>query len=78
MKNIIALCLVLVSCSSSNLTEKDPETSNSVKTNDVYECVDENNEILKCGSNEDCCPHFTCNFNPEVSRVQRYCVYNAE
>jgi hypothetical protein len=37
-------------------------------------CMQANGEPLPCSSNEDCCSGYSCGFDPERSRVQRYCM----
>ncbi len=77
MKNIIAITLLLISCSANQTSNKEVQTQNSTqKTVEILECLDSSGEIAKCVSNEDCCPHFVCNYDPEQSRVQKFCVQN--
>lgn len=77
MKNIITISLLLISCASNQTHPEEAITSTSPgKTIEVTECVDSSGEISKCVSNEDCCPNFVCNFDPEQSRLQKFCTQN--
>jgi hypothetical protein len=60
--------------SASNADDSQPLTPASSFTEAQAECVDEAGETLGCASNEDCCKGFSCGFDPEKSRVQRYCL----
>ncbi len=37
-------------------------------------CMAEDGEPRQCSSNEDCCEGFQCGFDPQRSRVVRYCM----
>ncbi len=71
------IILFLISCSSSTTNNikstPEPETEQNIVES---VCLDSAGEILACVSNEDCCPGFSCGFDPEKSRVQRYCNFS--
>jgi hypothetical protein len=38
------------------------------------QCLDDDNEPLQCERDADCCPHFYCGWDPQVSDVLKVCV----
>lgn len=77
MKNIIITVLLLLSCASNKPVPQQVQLTNSPENPfDILECQDSSGEIAKCVSDEDCCDHFVCGFDPEKSHIQKFCIQN--
>lgn len=76
MKYFVLLMLI-VACSPS-LPEPEAQTQKEVveKEPAVSElvCEEEDGTARKCYSDEDCCDGFSCAYDPELSRRQKYCL----
>ena len=40
------------------------------------ECVDEDDEPVKCEKDEECCPGFVCGKDPELNHRETFCIYS--
>jgi Ion channel inhibitory toxin len=38
-------------------------------------CVDANDQRVQCLADSDCCPHFVCGKDPELSQSVNYCIF---
>lgn len=57
----------------SSLT-KDNQASDAQGVTGRSQCLDDDNEPLQCERDGDCCPHFYCGWDPQVSDVMKVCV----
>ena len=42
------------------------------------QCVDANDDPVKCQQDSDCCEGFACGRDPELNPRERYCIYAGE
>ncbi len=75
--------LTLVSCGGSQEPVKDTymppdEQKSEPAVGEAPECVDEENEPVRCEEDSECCKHFVCGIDPELSARIKYCIYAGE
>lgn len=75
----LALACITLSCSKSaepaNSPESAQEPAKPPPPSEAPECVNEDNEVQQCETDEDCCKGFVCGKDPEQNPRLKYCLY---
>ncbi len=76
----VFILLVTLGCGGSQEPVKDPylpptETKSEPMVGEAPECVDENEEPVRCTRDDECCKGFVCGIDPELSSRIKHCIY---
>lgn len=72
----IALLVFVISCSPSmpEPQQQSQRQKQTIKPTTASVCEEANGTPRKCYSDEECCDGFSCSYDPELSRRQKYCL----
>ena len=70
----------VAACGGSKEEAKDPYLppegeEPAAPVSEAPECVDQNNEPVKCQTDADCCSGFVCGKDPELNSREKFCIY---
>jgi len=74
-KFLAVIALLIVGCTQTPPPEE-PQVQEEPKEEVVVQlvCVDENDELLRCNSNSDCCEGFICVRDPAIGHKVKTCI----
>jgi hypothetical protein len=74
-----AISLLIGACGSSPppapAAPTPPAASSATAPAEAPTCVDAKDQRVQCLSDSDCCPHFVCGKDPELSQSVNYCIF---
>jgi hypothetical protein len=47
----------------------------AARVGEAPQCVDDKDQRVQCTADSDCCPHFVCGKDPDLSQAVDYCIF---
>jgi hypothetical protein len=79
--SVLAVCGgswgALVACGSAAPPAPPPKApvTTAPRVGEAPQCVDDKDQRVQCTADSDCCPHFVCGKDPDLSQAVDYCIF---
>jgi hypothetical protein len=79
--SVLAVCggswVALVACGSAAPPAPPPKApvTTAPRVGEAPQCVDDKDQRVQCTADSDCCPHFVCGKDPDLSQAVEYCIF---